>query len=147
MSNPTFPLISSAKKNHLKLYLNDVGLLSYILFRNNVTAIKDDNLGMNLGAVYETVVATELLAHGHTLFYYDNKQKGEVDFLIDDYDNLSVLPLEVKSCKDYSMHRSLDRFVNNPDYRIRSAMVLCNDGSSRRDNNIIYMPIYLVMFI
>ena len=147
ISNPTFPLISSAKKNLLKLYLNDGGLLSYILFRNNVTAIKDDNLGMNLGAVYETVVATELLAHGHTLFYYDNKQKGEVDFLIDDYDNLSVLPLEVKSGKDYSMHRSLDRFVNNPDYRIRSAMVLCNEGSSRRDSNIIYMPIYLVMFI
>ena len=84
IANPTFPLVSSAKKNLLKLYLNDVGLLTYVLFKNNVTAIKDDQLSINLGSVYETVVATELMAHGHTLFYYDNKQKGEVDFLIDD---------------------------------------------------------------
>lgn len=147
ISNPTFPLISSARKNLLKLYLNDVGLLSYILFRNNVSAIKDDHLGVNLGAVYETVVATELRAHGHALFYYDNKQKGEVDFLIDDYDSLSVLPLEVKSGKDYSIHRSLDRFVRNPDYKIRSAMVLCNEGASRTEDNVVYMPVYLVMFL
>lgn len=147
ISNPTFPLISSARKNLLKLYLNDVGLLSYILFRNNVSAIKDDHLGVNLGAVYETVVATELRAHGHALFYYDNKQKGEVDFLIDDYDSLSVLPLEVKSGKDYSTHCSLDRFVKNPDYKIRSAMVLCNEGASRTEDNVVYMPVYLVMFL
>ncbi len=147
ISNPTFPLISSARKNLLKLYLNDVGLLSYILFRNNVSAIKDDHLGVNLGAVYETVAATELRAHGHALFYYDNKQKGEVDFLIDDYDSLSVLPLEVKSGKDYSTHRSLDRFVRNPDYKIRSAMVLCNEGASRTEDNVVYMPVYLVMFL
>ena len=147
ISNPTFPLISSARKNLLKLYLNDVGLLSYILFRNNVSAIKDDHLGVNLGAVYETVVATELRAHGHALFYYDNKQKGEVDFLIDDYDSLSVLPLEVKSGKDYSTHCSLDRFVKNPDYKIRSAMVLCNEGASRTEGKVVYMPVYLVMFL
>ena len=147
ISNPSFPLISSAKKNLLKLYLNDVGLLSYILFRNNVTAIKDDKLGINLGAVYETVVATELQTHGHTLFYYDNKQKGEVDFLVDDYDSLSVLPIEVKSGKDYSTHRSLDRFITNPDYKITSAVVLSNEGSASIENNTAYLPIYYIMFL
>ena len=147
ISNPTFPLISSAKKNLLKLYLNDVGLLSYILFRNNVTAIKDDHLGINLGAVYETVVATELQAHGHTLFYYDNKQKGEVDFLVDDYDSLSVLPIEVKSGKDYSTHRSLDRFITNPDYKIESAVVLSNEGAACTKSNTAYLPIYYIMFL
>lgn len=147
IANPTFPLISSAKKNLLKLYLNDVGLLSYVLFRNNVTAIKDDQLSINLGSVYETVVATELLAHGHTLFYYDNKQKGEVDFLIDDYDSLTVLPIEVKSGKDYSIHRSLDRFIANPDYRVQSAMVLSNEGDSKTENATTYLPIYYIMFL
>ncbi len=147
IANPTFPLISSAKKNLLKLYLNDVGLLSYVLFRNNVTAIKDDQLSINLGSVYETVVATELLAHGHTLFYYDNKQKGEVDFLIDDYDSLTVLPIEVKSGKDYSTHRALDRFIANPDYRVQSALVLSNEGDSRTENATTYMPIYYIMFL
>ena len=38
-----------------------------------------------MGSVYETVVATELAAYGHRLFYYDNRKRGEVDFLIDDY--------------------------------------------------------------
>ena len=147
ISNPTFPLVSSAKKNLLKLYLNDVGLLTYILFRNNVTAVKDDQLSINLGSVYETVVATELKAHGHTLFYYDNKQKGEVDFLIDDYDSLTVLPIEVKSGKDYSTHRALDRFIANPDYRVQSALVLSNEGDSRTMNSTTYLPIYYIMFL
>ena len=147
IANPTFPLVSSAKKNLLKLYLNDVGLLTYVLFKNNVTAIKDDQLSINLGSVYETVVATELMAHGHTLFYYDNKQKGEVDFLIDDYDNLTVLPIEVKSGKDYSIHRALDRFMANPDYRVQSALVLSNEGESRTENATIYLPIYFIMFL
>ena len=147
IANPTFPLVSSAKKNLLKLYLNDVGLLTYVLFRNNVTAIKDDQLSINLGSVYETVVATELMAHGHTLFYYDNKQKGEVDFLIDDYDNLTVLPIEVKSGKDYSIHRALDRFIANPDYRVQSALVLSNEGESRTENATTYLPIYFIMFL
>lgn len=147
IANPTFPLVSSAKKNLLKLYLNDVGLLTYVLFRNNVTAIKDDQLSINLGSVYETVVATELQAHGHTLFYYDNKQKGEVDFLIDDYDSLTVLPIEVKSGKDYSTHRALDRFIANPDYRVQSALVLSNEGDSRTEKATTYLPIYYIMFL
>jgi predicted AAA+ superfamily ATPase len=147
ISNPTFPLISSAKKNLLKLYLNDVGLLSFILFRNNVTAIKDDQLGINLGAVYETVVATELQAHGHTLFYYDNKQKGEVDFLVDDYDSLSVLPIEVKSGKDYKVHSALNAFVDNAEYNIKKSLVLSNNRDIYTENGITYMPIYYVMFL
>ena len=50
---------------------------------------------INLGAVYETVVAQELRAHGFNLYYYDNKNNGEVDYLIDDADQLTVLPLEI----------------------------------------------------
>lgn len=104
-------------------------------------------MGINLGAVYETVVATELQAHGHSLFYYDNKQKGEVDFLVDDYDSLSVLPIEVKSGKDYSTHRSLDRFIANSDYKIKHALVLSNEGASNMEHNTTYLPIYYIMFL
>lgn len=147
ISNPVFPLIASARKNLLKLYLNDVGLLSHILFRTNVAAIKDDQLSVNLGSVYETVVATELLAHGHPLYYYDNKKKGEVDFMIDDYDKLSILPLEVKSGKDYSIHRALDRFVSNPEYQIKSAIVFSNDASVTFNNSTLNLPIYYTMFL
>ena len=145
--NPVFPLIASARKNLLKLYMNDVGLLSHILFHTNVTAVKDDQLSVNLGSVYETVVATELQAHGHPLFYYDNKQKGEVDFMIDDYGTLSILPLEVKSGKDYSIHRALDRFVSNADYKVRSAIVLSNEASVVLQGNVMHMPVYYTMFL
>lgn len=147
ISNPVFPLLASARKNLLKLYMNDAGLLSHILFRTNVAAIKDDRLGINLGSVYETVVATELQAHGHPLFYYDNKQKGEVDFMIDDYESLSILPLEVKSGKDYTIHRALDRFVNNPDYQVRSALVLTNDPAVTVRGVTANMPVYYSMFL
>ena len=147
ISNPVFPLLASARKNLLKLYMNDVGLLSHILFRTNVAAIKDDRLGINLGSVYETVVATELQAHGHPLFYYDNKQKGEVDFMIDDYESLSILPLEVKSGKDYTIHRALDRFVNNPDYQVRSAVVLTNDPAVTVRGVTANIPVYYSMFL
>lgn len=146
ISNPTFPLIESASKNLLKLYLNDVGLLTDILYRNNINAVLNDRLSVNLGSVYESVVAQELKAHGHTLFYYDNKKNGEVDFLIDDYDSLSVVPLEVKSGKDYKVHSSLSHFVNTPDYHISKAYVLSNEARVFVENGITYIPIYYIMF-
>ncbi len=74
---------------------------------------------INLGSVYETVVAQELKAHGFNLYYYDNKKAGEVDYLVDDMENLSVLPIEVKSGKDYKVHSALNRFVNTNEYNIR----------------------------
>lgn len=110
ISNPVFPLAESEGKNLLKMYLNDVGILSSILYGNNARAILDDVRSINLGSVYETVVAAELLAHGHKLFYYDNRSKGEVDYLIDDFDSLSAIPIEVKSGKDYSIHSALNNF-------------------------------------
>ena len=83
ISNPVFPLVQSVGKNLLKLYLNDVGLLTSVLYGNNIRAVLDDESGINLGSVYESVVAQELAAHGYKLFYYDNRSKGEVDYLID----------------------------------------------------------------
>jgi len=147
ISNPKFPLIESVSKNLLKLYLNDVGLLTGILYSTNINAVLNDSLGVNLGSVYESVVAQELKAHGHNLFYYDNKKNGEVDFLIDDYDSLSVVPLEVKSGKDYTVHSSLSHFINTPDYGIHKAYMLSNSPKVFTKNGITYLPIYYVMFL
>lgn len=61
---------------------------------------------INLGAVYETVVAQELRAHGFDLYYYDNKKNGEVDFIIDDSSAATALPIEVKSGRDLCIFRS-----------------------------------------
>ena len=146
ISNPVFPLMESVGKNLLKLYLNDVGILTSILYKNNIRAILDDEKSINLGSVYETVVASELIAHGHNLFYYDNRNKGEVDYLIDDYETLSVLPIEVKSGKDYTVHSALNNFVKNEDYHIKKAFVLSNEREVKNKGKIIYIPIYYIMF-
>ena len=146
VSNPVFPLIESAGKNLLKLYLNDVGILSGILYGNNIRAILDDVRSVNLGAVYETVAATELAAHGYRLFYYDNRSKGEVDYLVDDYDSLSVAPIEVKSGRDYTIHSALNAFVKNEDYHIKQGYVLSNEREVSVKGKIVYLPMYYVMF-
>ena len=147
ISTPTFPLIEISSKNLLKLYLNDVGLLTNILYKNNIRAILDNKNSINLGSVYESVVASELSAHGHNLFYYDNKKNGEVDFLIDDYDNLSVLPIEVKSGKDYKIHSAIEKFLANKDYSTKEGIVLSNNKDIYDEDGILYLPIYYIMFI
>ena len=146
ISNPVFPLIESTGKNLLKLYLNDAGILSGILYGGNIRAVLDDERSVNLGSLYENVVASELAAHGCKLFYYDNRSKGEVDFLIDDYDNLSAVPIEVKSGRDYTVHSALNKLVNNEDYHIQNAYVLSNERIVRHKGKITYLPIYYIMF-
>lgn len=146
LSTPVFPLIESSGKNLLKLYLNDVGILTSILYKNNIKAVLDDERSVNLGTVYESVVASELKAHGYNLFYYDNKANGEVDFLIDDYNNLSVVPLEIKSGKDYRVHSAINKFLSNKDYNVKSGYVLSNERKIFEKDNIIYLPIYMIMF-
>ena len=147
ISNPHFPLSESLQKNLLKLYLNDVGMLSGMLYHNNIRPILDDVRSINLGSVYESVVAQELRAHGHKLFYYDNRKQGEVDYLVDDYTAMSAHPIEVKSGKDYTVHSALNNLLKNPDYNIQAATVISNEREIRQDGKITYMPVYLVMFM
>lgn len=81
------------------------------------------------------------------MFYYDNKAKGEVDYLIDDFNTLSVMPVEVKSGKDYTVHSALNHFVKNEDYPVKTAYVFSNDRQIRQEGKVVYMPVYNVMFL
>ncbi len=146
IANPRFPLSESLQKNLLKLYLNDVGLLTAKLYHTNIQPILHNERSINLGAVYESVVAQELSSHGYPLFYYDNRQKGEVDFIIDDYQSGSVLPIEVKSGRDYTIHSALNALLNNKDYGVQKAIVFSNERRVKKDGGITYLPIYYVMF-
>ena len=149
ISNPSsFPLLQSMSKNLVKLYFNDVGLLTNILYKNNVNAVlynQDNNI--NLGSVYETVVATELKAHGHELYYFDSKKIGEVDFLINDYDSLKILPIEIKSGKDSSNFKALPKLISIDSKVINKGYIFYNENEIKEQNNIFYFPIYLIMFL
>lgn len=147
ISQPTYPLVQNAGKNLLKLYMNDVGLFTYILYGNNIKPILNDECSVNLGAVYESVVAQELKAHGFGLYYYDNKKNGEVDFLIDDTVNLSTMPIEVKSGVDYKKHSALGKFLSISDYNIQRAVVVSNERRAFEKDRIQYSSIYNIMFL
>ena len=147
ISNPRYPLSESVHKNLLKLYLNDVGLLTDRLYEYNITPVMKDERSINLGSVYESVVAQELKSHGHNLFYYDNAKKGEVDFLVNNTADMTVLPIEVKSGKDYTTHKALDHFIEDKEYNIHSGIVLNNERDVYTKGNITYMPVYYIMCI
>lgn len=146
ISNPKFPLVETEKKNLVKLYLNDPGLLTAALYSNNPTPVLNNESGINLGSVYECAVACQLAANNNRLYYYDNRTRGEVDFLFDDFKSLSVVPLEVKSGKDYKRHVAISRFVENGEYGIRCGYVLSNNREVESAGKIVYIPVYYSMF-
>ena len=146
VSTPVFPLVESSSKNLIKLYYNDVGLLTNILYSKNINAILSKDSGVNLGSVYETVCAQELAAHGNTLYYFDSKKVGEVDFLINDYDSLSILPIEIKSGNDQNNFRAIPKLIKEP-YNLKRGLVFGNENIVKEENNLIIYPIYMIMFV
>lgn len=146
VSNPIFPLCQSTSKNLIKLYYNDVGLLTNILYKNNIDALLNKDRGVNLGSVYETVCAMELSAHGHELYYFDSKKVGEVDFLLNDYENTSILPIEIKSGNDQNNFRAIPKLVKEP-YNLRQGYIFGNENIIEEKSNLITFPIYMIMFI
>lgn len=148
VSNPKFPLNESTCKNLIKLYYNDVGLLTNLLYRNNINAIFDNDKGINLGSVYETVCAQELIAHGHDLYYFDSKKVGEVDFLINNYEMLNVLPIEIKSGNDQNNFRAIPKLVSSTgNYKLPIGYIFGNKNVVETKENLVILPIYFIMFI
>ena len=63
--------------------------------------------------------------------------------MIDDYDSLSAVPIEVKSGKDYTIHSALNNFVKNEDYHIKKAFVVSNERTIKTDGKIILCDVFL----
>jgi len=141
----SFPLLNSTKRNMVKLYMNDVGILSALLYKYNIKPLRDSVPHINLGNVYECVVAMQLASNGHSLYYTDNKKAGEVDFVIDDYNTLSTILIGVKSEKDFRKHRALDNLMENTESL--SGIVLSNNGKTETVGKLTYLPIYLSVFL
>jgi len=142
-TEPKCPLKISEKRNLFKLFLADVGMLTNMFSDDTKMKILNKDSSINNGAVYENFVAQELIAHGYDLYYYNNKKNGEVDFLIEH--NGKVLPLEVKSGKDYKKHSALTNLLSVNEYEIDEAYILCNENISIIEEKY-YMPIYMAMF-
>lgn len=144
VDNPVYPLLASKERTLFKLFLCDVGLLCSKLYGETVIKILNGETNVNFGAIYESVVAQELTAHDFPLFYHNNKKRGEVDFLIEQEDQ--VVPIEVKSGKDYKRHSALTNMLQDPSLQIEKAYIL-NYGNIQVQDRKIYLPVYMVMFI
>ena len=146
VDEPVIPLITSSKRNQLKLFIEDVGLFTYLIVNSQIKAkILDSNFSLNYGSIYETVAAQLLRCHGfENLYYYNNKKYGEVDFIIE-YEG-KVLPIEIKSGKDYERHRAITNILEIKNYNIDYGIVFYNGNYIKKDK-IDYFPIYLLEFL
>lgn len=144
VDEPKIPLLLNKASNLFKLFSNDVGLLAAQYGGDIQLKILQHETTMNFGSVYENAVAQELQAHGYTLYYYNSKKFGELDFILEEEG--SVIPVEVKSGKDYYRHSAMDNVMNHPEFDIPRGYVFCNGNVETKDK-ITYYPIYMVMFM
>lgn len=141
---PAIPLLMNEKSSLFKLFLSDIGMLTTLYGRATKMQLLSDNQDINNGALYENVVAQELKVHGFKLYYYNSKRFGELDFVIE-Y-NGRVLPIEVKSGKNYQRHSALNNVMEISNYSIDEAFILSNYNVEVK-GNLVYLPIYMLMFI
>jgi predicted AAA+ superfamily ATPase len=143
-TEPRIPLKLNEKSSLFKLYFSDVGMLTseYGMSTKNMLLTKNKNL--NAGGIFENVVAQELNTKGFKLYYYNSNRLGELDFVIE-YNN-KILPIEVKSGKDYTIHSALNNCLANPEFQMEEGFVFANCNISQKDK-ITYLPVYMVMFL
>lgn len=144
VDEPKIPLLLSKSQNLFKLFSNDVGLLAAQYGNEIQLKILQHEANMNFGSIYENVAAEELTAHGYTLYYYNSKKFGELDFVIED--SGKALPIEIKSGKDYYRHNAMDNVLDFPDYGIDEGYVFCS-GNVEARGKVTYFPIYMLMFL
>ena len=143
VDEPRKPLEMSKERNLFKLFYSDVGLLTGAYLNSTALDILAGDDEVNYGAIYENVVAQELTAHGFShLYYYNSKRLGELDFLVQDR-NDNIIPIEVKSGKNYKVHRALNNVLAEESYHLRQGLVF-GPGNIETDYNITYYPIYLL---
>ena len=144
VEEPKMPLLLARSRNLFKLFQNDIGLLAAQYAEGIQLRIITGDKNINYGSVYENVVAQELVAHGLEPYYYNSKKRGELDFVIE-LDG-KILPIEVKSGKDYEVHRALSNIMECDEYDLPEAVIFNNDNL-RLDGKLVYAPVYMVMFL
>ena len=143
-TEPRVSLNQNKKSSLLKLYSSDVGLLTKQYGDSIRYEILVKNPQINLGGIFENFVAQELNSHKFDGYFYNSHKQGELDFVIEN--DSRVIPIEVKSGKDYYIHSALNNAVQNREYQIEKAYVFA-DCNTKVDEKIRYMPIYMVSFL
>lgn len=133
-----------------KIFMADTGLFVTLCFwdkdyTENVIYNKllSDKLDVNLGYIYENVVAQTLASGGNRLFYYtfpkDDKHNYEIDFLLSRGNKL--VPIEVKS-SGYKTHKSLDMFCQKYSSRVGDRYLIYTKDYAK-DGMTVCLPVYM----
>lgn len=142
-TEPKIPLKINEKSSLVKLYYSDVGLLTHsygeTVRRNLLFGIA----GANLGGIYENAVIQELCSQSFNIYYYNSKKMGELDF-VTEYKG-KVLPIEVKSGKDYYVHSAINNVIANREFEIDNAVVFTGYDINV-SGKITYYPVYMAGF-
>lgn len=153
--DPNAGLTRTKDLENFKLFVCDAGLFTTMLFMDkdfteNIIYEKllSDKLSVNLGYLYENVVAQILKANGNSLFYYtflDEKSRHnfEIDFLL--ARNNKVCPIEIKS-SGYKTHASLDAFSEKYSSRILNKYLVYTKDLGK-DKDVFSIPVYMTMFL
>lgn len=154
-NDPNVGFANARDLKRFKLFLADTGLLVTLIFKDkdfteNVVYEKllSDKLGVNLGYVYENVVAQILASKGHALYYHTflnekSHHNYEIDFLLSRQNK--ICPIEVKS-SGYAIHKSLDAFCDKYSERIAQKYVVYTKDL-KKDSDILMLPVYLLPFL
>ncbi len=144
VEEPVIPLLISKSSNVFRLFSSDIGLLTSAYPAATKIELIQKNAEVNNGAHFENAVAQQLTANGFDVYYCKKKNIGELDFVIE-MDG-RVVPIEVKSGKDYKRHNALDHFMQVPNYHMEKAYVL-STGNVETDGKICYLPIYMTYLL
>lgn len=144
VEEPVIPLLISKSSNVFRLFSSDIGLLTSAYPAATKIELIQKNAEVNNGAHFENAVAQQLTANGFDVYFCKKKNIGELDFVIE-IDG-RVVPIEVKSGKDYKRHNALDHFMEVPNYHMEKAYVL-STGNVEVDGKICYLPIYMTYLL
>ena len=154
-NDPNVGLANAKDLRRFKLFLADTGLLTTLIFKDkdfteNIIYEKllSDKLSVNLGYLYENVVAQILASNGHALYYYTflnekTRHNYEIDFLLSKKNK--ICPIEVKS-SGYDTHKSLDAFCEKYSGRILEKYLVYTKDL-KKEADILMMPIYMLPFL
>ncbi len=153
-NDPNVGLSLSADFRRFKIFLCDTGLFVTLAFwdksytENEIyKKLLSDKLPVNLGYLFENIVAQMFRAHGDRLFYYtfakDAKHNYEIDFLLSRSSKL--IPIEVKSSA-YKLHNSLDAFARKYSSRVGQTYIL-HTQDLRVEESVVGIPVYLAPFV
>lgn len=144
LNAPVAPLKINEQSRLFKLFLNDSGLLAAMSLENIQFEILQGNMSINMGSILENVFATQLKANGFPLRYLNKDKIGEIDFVVQQ--GGQVIPVEIKSGKDYTSHSALDNALSITDWNLNQAIVFCKDNL-KKEGKTEYLPWYMIMFL